>query len=57
MSAGVRAEDVEGAGFGVETNRVTLVHASGEEEHLELMPKIEVADAILDRVARRIAHG
>lgn len=46
-----------GAGFGVETNRVSFVHASGEEEHLDLMPKIEVADAILDRVARRVAHG
>lgn len=45
-----------GAGFGVETNRVSFVHASGDEEHLELLPKTEVADAILDRVAARLAQ-
>ena len=39
-----------GAGFGVDTNRVTIVSRSGPEEHLPLMPKTEVADAILDRV-------
>jgi phosphopantothenoylcysteine decarboxylase/phosphopantothenate--cysteine ligase len=39
-----------GAGFGVDTNRVTFVTANGEER-LDLMPKTEVADAILDRVA------
>ncbi len=39
-----------GAGFGVETNRVTLLDRAGGETRLELMPKPEVADAILDRV-------
>ncbi|HVX41819.1 MAG TPA: bifunctional phosphopantothenoylcysteine decarboxylase/phosphopantothenate--cysteine ligase CoaBC [Gemmatimonadaceae bacterium] len=39
-----------GAGFGVDTNRVTLVARDGAEEMLPLMPKTEVADAILDRV-------
>jgi phosphopantothenoylcysteine decarboxylase/phosphopantothenate--cysteine ligase len=39
-----------GAGFGVDTNRVTLVMSDGREEHLQLMPKSDVADAILDRV-------
>lgn len=39
-----------GAGFGVTTNRVTLVHRSGEIEPLALMSKRDVADAILDRV-------
>ena len=39
-----------GAGFGVETNRVTLLEPGGKEEVLPLMPKSEVADAILDRV-------
>ena len=39
-----------GAGFGVETNRVTFVSRDGEEA-LDLMPKRDVADAILDRVA------
>jgi phosphopantothenoylcysteine decarboxylase/phosphopantothenate--cysteine ligase len=39
-----------GAGFGVDTNRVTLLLRGGGEERLPLMPKTEVADAILDRV-------
>lgn len=39
-----------GAGFEVETNRVTLLARGGGEEVLPLMPKTEVADAILDRV-------
>jgi phosphopantothenoylcysteine decarboxylase/phosphopantothenate--cysteine ligase len=40
----------EGAGFGVDTNRVTfLSRAGGEPERLPLMSKAAVADAILDR--------
>lgn len=39
-----------GAGFGVDTNRVTLVSRDGSQECLPLMSKDEVADAILDRV-------
>jgi phosphopantothenoylcysteine decarboxylase/phosphopantothenate--cysteine ligase len=39
-----------GAGFGVDTNRVTLVGADGGEEQLPLMAKDEVADVILNRV-------
>ena len=42
-----------GAGFGVDTNRVTILsrgNAGVREEALELMPKRDVADAILDRV-------
>lgn len=39
-----------GAGFGVETNRVTILSRTGAEEDLPLMSKREVADAILDRV-------
>jgi phosphopantothenoylcysteine decarboxylase/phosphopantothenate--cysteine ligase len=45
-----------GAGFGVDTNRVTLLYRSGREEALPLLSKPEVADAILDRV-ERIADG
>ena len=41
-----------GAGFGVTTNRVTLYHRDGAVEPLSLLPKPEVADAILDRVER-----
>jgi phosphopantothenoylcysteine decarboxylase/phosphopantothenate--cysteine ligase len=39
-----------GAGFGVDTNRVTIVRRDGTEEALPLLTKTEVADEILDRV-------
>ena len=45
-----------GAGFGVDTNRVTLIDRAGAEEVLPLLSKAEVADAILDRV-ERLADG
>jgi phosphopantothenoylcysteine decarboxylase/phosphopantothenate--cysteine ligase len=44
-----------GAGFGVETNRVTLLGRDGGVDALPLMAKAEVADAILDRVERLLA--
>lgn len=46
------ANDVtaEGAGFAVDTNRVSIIDATGEAEHLPLLSKREVADRILDRV-------
>jgi phosphopantothenoylcysteine decarboxylase/phosphopantothenate--cysteine ligase len=40
----------EGAGFGGDTNRVTLLGRDGEVVALPLLPKTAVADAILDRV-------
>jgi len=40
----------EGAGFGVSTNRVTILTSGREAEELPLMSKTAVADAILDRV-------
>lgn len=40
-----------GAGFGADTNRVTLIGRDGDETALPLLPKREVAEAILDRVA------
>jgi phosphopantothenoylcysteine decarboxylase/phosphopantothenate--cysteine ligase len=40
----------EGAGFGGETNRVTIIAPSAEPVLLPLMSKAETADAILDRV-------
>jgi phosphopantothenoylcysteine decarboxylase/phosphopantothenate--cysteine ligase len=43
-----------GAGFGVDTNRVTLLLRDGKQEVLPLMSKSDVADAILDRVERLI---
>jgi phosphopantothenoylcysteine decarboxylase/phosphopantothenate--cysteine ligase len=39
-----------GAGFGVDTNRVTILRNGTEPEPLALMSKDAVADAILDRV-------
>ncbi len=41
-----------GAGFGVDTNRVTILRPTGKPEALPLMSKDDVADAILDRVER-----
>jgi phosphopantothenoylcysteine decarboxylase/phosphopantothenate--cysteine ligase len=47
------ANDVaeEGSGFGTLTNRVTLVASDGTEAALPLLPKREVAERVLDRVA------
>ena len=39
-----------GAGFGVDTNRVTIIDRGGKEEALKLMSKSDVAEIILDRV-------
>ena len=38
------------AGFGVDTNRVTILHATGEQETLPLMSKKEVAHEIINRI-------
>jgi phosphopantothenoylcysteine decarboxylase/phosphopantothenate--cysteine ligase len=38
-------------GFGTETNKVTIIDSKGKVDELPLMPKSEVADRILDRVA------
>lgn len=45
----------EGAGFGVPTNRVTILGVDGSVEELPLLSKDEVAEAILDRVERLLA--
>ena len=46
-----------GAGFGVDTNRVTLVRRdSAEPEELPLLDKVDVAEEILDRVETML-HG
>jgi phosphopantothenoylcysteine decarboxylase/phosphopantothenate--cysteine ligase len=44
----------DGAGFAIDTNRVTIVHADGREESLPLQSKTRVADEILDRVEVRL---
>ncbi len=38
------------AGFGADTNRVTIIDAEGDAEELPLLSKYEVAQRILDRV-------
>jgi phosphopantothenoylcysteine decarboxylase / phosphopantothenate---cysteine ligase len=45
-----------GAGFEVETNRVTLLAKDGADEALPLMSKAEVAERILDRVEALLAE-
>jgi phosphopantothenoylcysteine decarboxylase / phosphopantothenate---cysteine ligase len=40
----------DGSGFGVDTNRVSILTPDGAQESLPLMSKAAVADAILDRV-------
>jgi phosphopantothenoylcysteine decarboxylase/phosphopantothenate--cysteine ligase len=45
-----------GAGFAVDTNRVTFIDAEGRLEEQPLLQKGEVADLILDRV-ERLMHG
>ena len=40
-----------GSGFGTDTNRVEILDAAGGRDALPLLPKREVADRILDRVA------
>ena len=45
----------EGAGFGVDTNRVTFIDTAGGEEVLPLMSKLALADRILDWVRARRA--
>jgi phosphopantothenoylcysteine decarboxylase/phosphopantothenate--cysteine ligase len=42
------------AGFGVETNRVTLLYPDGKQEPLPLMSKTEVADSIIERLAAQL---
>ena len=49
----IAANDISAsdAGFGVDTNRVTLLFADGRREALPLASKADVADAIIERVA------
>jgi len=45
------------AGFAVDTNRITILHATGKEEALPLMSKRTVADEILNRVVPLLARA
>jgi phosphopantothenoylcysteine decarboxylase/phosphopantothenate--cysteine ligase len=44
----------EGAGFGVDTNRVTLIDKSGRHEELDLMSKTDLAEILLDRIEEKL---
>jgi len=44
----------EGAGFGTDTNVVTIIDIKGNEERLPRMSKFDVANSILDRVSTRL---
>ena len=46
-----------GVGFDHETNEVAILGADGTEQLVALTSKREVADALLDSVARRLAEG
>lgn len=50
----ISAED---AGFSVDSNRVTILSAVGEVTALELMPKTEVAEQVLDRLEALFESG
>ena len=43
-----------GAGFGVDTNRVTLIDRAGTEEELPLLTKIDLAEVLLDRIEEKL---
>ena len=43
-----------GAGFGVDTNRVTVIGRDGGHEDLALMSKADLADVLLDRIEREL---
>jgi phosphopantothenoylcysteine decarboxylase/phosphopantothenate--cysteine ligase len=43
-----------GAGFAVDTNRVTFITRDGKQEDLELMSKLDLAEILLDRVAQQL---
>jgi phosphopantothenoylcysteine decarboxylase / phosphopantothenate---cysteine ligase len=44
------------AGFGTETNRVTLIGADGDSEQLPLMAKSKVAETVMDRIEKLLGE-
>ena len=46
-----------GAGFGTDTNRVVILSADGTRETPPLMQKTDLADVLLDRIARTLERG
>ena len=50
----IAANDISAsdAGFGTDTNRITLLFADGSKESLPLMSKTEAAEKIIEHIAR-----
>ncbi len=55
----IAANDISAtdAGFAVDTNRVTLLHADGQKEEFPLMSKAEVAAEIVERVKKILTRS
>lgn len=53
----VNNPNVEGAAFGTDTNVVTLIGRSGDEQSPGRLPKIEIADIILTRAIEELGWG
>jgi len=47
----------KGAGFGTDTNKVTMIDTSGNTEEYELKPKTQVAADLVDRVVKMIGNA
>jgi len=54
----IAANDISAsdAGFGVETNRITLLFANGGKEDLPLMSKTEVAEKVIEHIANLLSE-
>ncbi len=52
------ANDVtaDGSGFGTDSNQVTIIDKDGKAKKLPLLPKREVADKVLDKVAKLLTE-
>ena len=47
----------EGAGFGTDTNKVTMIDRSGNMDSFELKPKNQVAADLVDRVIKMTGNA
>jgi phosphopantothenoylcysteine decarboxylase/phosphopantothenate--cysteine ligase len=47
----------KGAGFGTDTNKVTMMDQAGKMERYELKPKAQVATDLIDRVIKMIENA
>jgi phosphopantothenoylcysteine decarboxylase/phosphopantothenate--cysteine ligase len=45
-----------GAGFAVDTNRVSIVFRDGEVENWDLAPKVDIARQLWDLISREMGH-